>query len=53
MDIIIRIVTFGDRTEYLPIIENKDGEEIYRGEYKETAEEALARCMVRIEGMEE
>ena len=53
MDIIIRVVTCCGRTEYLPIIENDDEVEIYRGEYKETPGEALERCMVRIEGMGE
>ena len=33
---------------YLPIIRNEHGEEIYRGEFKETAEEALQACSARL-----
>ena len=44
-DLIVRRVEgFG----YLPIIKNENGEEIYRGEFKETAEEALQACSARL-----
>ena len=33
---------------YLPIIKDENGEEIYRGEFKETAEEALQACSARL-----
>ena len=45
-DIIIRTV---DGYGFLPIIQNDAGEEIYRGEFKETIAEAVAACTSRLE----
>ena len=33
---------------HLPIIRNENGEELYRGEFKETAEDALQACLDRL-----
>jgi hypothetical protein len=52
MDMIIRIVKIGEKTVYLPIVEGVCGEEIMRGEYKDTPEEALERCKIRVDRIE-
>ena len=47
-DLIVRIV---EGYGFLPIIEI-DGKEVYRGEYQETAGEALVKCLVRVEELQ-
>ena len=45
IDLIVRVVPdYG----YLPIVE-VDGEEIYRGEFKDNAGDALTMCMIAAE----
>ena len=46
MDIILREVKgYG----WLPLIRTAEGELVYRGEYQATSEDALNRCIARIE----
>jgi hypothetical protein len=53
MEIIIHVVPTGGTRHYLPCIKGPAGNEIYRGEYKETALEALEACERRIQAMQD
>ena len=52
VDIIIQLERILGKTQYLPLLVKLDVE-IYRGEYKDTAEEALEACQRRIKSMKE
>ena len=38
---------------YLPIIKDEHGKEVYRGEFRQSAEEALEDCVEALEALED
>ena len=49
MDLIVRVVHTGGSEQFLPIIVNEDGKELYRGAFQPTVADALSRCTIMMD----